>query len=983
MNPFERVIFFINNTYMIKSRIQISFLILILFSQITFPQPQKVDVDAYMNTALLHMRAGRYGEAIDQLNKYITAVPQESGGYNLRAMCFEKRQQYEYGRLDYRRAIAIEKRDAIKRAEYERNLQHLLDIWYPILLKKIEGHLREIAIDPNQPFNYLEIGKTYKLMEIWDKSEEWYDKYLARDDNASPDEIIRYTEVLAKTGSIVKGEKILKKFTDRYPGDWRLWSRYGYFTMWLGKYQIAKKAFETALGFKPFFKEAQDGLDMATNKAYVTQENPRAFEKEYPIDRYYRILRRNPNDFETRFKLVDNLIQAGRLEEAYQQLQFIGVTKSEDARYKDKWEFVTETRTKTYKEKLDNAKASLSANPNDKDAIKMIAEYYEYLAEYDSAMVMLDRYFEQNPEEKDEPLRYRWARISAWSREFDKAIDITDKLLQDSPNNIDYQLFRAQVSVWINRDIDLAKQYLNNVLKVRPDNVQALVSMGSIKLIEKDFEAAQQMADKAKEIDATNDDVTKLQSNIDWQKLRFEEEKLYAILEEGRNRVLANDPNGALPFYEDYFSKAEPNNQILREYGDVLFQAKNYPKALETYNQVLSAGPNYDAQLQRARLYFAMNDTVNTIREFKDLVRQDSSDYDANLTLGDSYSKFGEPDSARMIYNNLLDWKDIDSTQIATIKQRKGWLPVTGIASIFETFPSYVSLNPSVSYYSDNMSFRLFGGGLRMELGVTKFLSFGILFFRNSLRASSASLNQDIISTYNFTGEQLFTTFKGLILFRFFDNLRLSVGLGISTVLGKFTRDDYDINASYEKRDTVGISLSYKNTDAALILYSPYLIDIRNYAAIYNFNGYFRNRDGLKISGLFQYVSVDAGNAGNDFNIRLGKYFWPDFAIGYEYAYSNYKIKSDYYYSPRNFESHCIWLDNDLDKKENLRVSIGGKIGIIPQSTLLALEGHIEAEYTPIKKLILSGKISIGSSSRNNSSYRYFSGQLSAYWNIF
>src|SRR3989339_417469 len=114
MNPFERVVFFINNTYMIKSRIQISFLILILFSQITFPQPQKVDVDAYMNTALLHMRAGRYGEAIDQLNKYITAMPQESGGYNLRAMCFEKRQQYEYGRLDYRRAIAIEKRDAIK-----------------------------------------------------------------------------------------------------------------------------------------------------------------------------------------------------------------------------------------------------------------------------------------------------------------------------------------------------------------------------------------------------------------------------------------------------------------------------------------------------------------------------------------------------------------------------------------------------------------------------------------------------------------------------------------------------------------------------------------------------------------------------------------------------------------------------------------------------------------------------------------------------
>lgn len=960
-----------------------STLILILLLQISFAQQQKVDVDVYKNTALLHMRAGRYGEAIDQLNKYITALPQESEGYNLRATCFEKRQQYEYGRLDYRRAIAIETRDATKRAEYERNLQRLIDIWYPILNKKIEGHLREIAIDPNKPFNYLEIGKTYKLMEIWDKAEEWYDKYLSRDDNASPDEIIRYTEILAKTGSIVKGEKILKKFTDRYPGDWRLWSRYGYFTLWLGKFQISIKAFENALGFKPFFKEAQDGLDMATNKAYVTQESPRAFEKEYNIDRYYRVLRKNPNDFDTRFKLVDELIKANRLEEAYQQLQFIGVTRPDDELYKEKLTFVTETRAKTYKENLDNAKTRLLTNPADKDAIKMVAEYYEYLAEYDSAMVMLDQYFEQNPDEKDATLRFKWARISAWSREFDKAIDITDKLLQDSPNNLDYQLFRAQTSVWINRDIDLAKQYLTNVLKSRPDNIQALVTMGSVKLIEKDFEGAQQEADKAKNIDPTNDDVTKLQSNIDWQKMRFEEEKLYAILEQGRKNVLDGDCAGALPFYEDFLSKAEPNNQIIKEYGDVLFCAKNYPKALETYNKVLFAGPNYDAQLQRAKLYFAMNDTVNTIHEFKDLVRQDSSDYDANITLGDSYAKFGEPDSARIVYNNLLDWKDIDSTQIAAIKQKKGWLPITGIASIFATFPNYVGLNPSTSYYADNASFRLFGGGARMELGVSRFLSLGVSFYRTSMKANAASLNQDVISKYTFTGYELFTTLKGFILFRFSDNLSLGVGLGTSNAQGKYIRDDNDISFRYEKKDTIGFSLTYQNSDAALILNSPYLLDNRYYAALYKFSTFYRNREGLKLSLYFQYIGVNDGNAGNDFNIRVGKYFWPNIAVGYEYAYSNYKIKSDYYYSPRNFESHCFWLDNDLDRQENLKVSIGGKIGLVPQSTLTALEGHIEVEYQPIKKLMFSGRIGIGSTSRDNSSYRYFSGQLSAFWNIF
>ncbi len=968
---------------MIKSRIQISILILILLSQISFTQQQKVDIGIYKYTALLHMKAGRYGEAIDQLNKYITALPQESEGYNLRATCFEKRQQYEYGRLDYKRAISIETRDETKRAEYEKNLQRLLDIWYPILNKKIEGHLREIARDPNQPFNYLEIGKTYKLMEIWDKSEQWYDEYLKRDDNASPDEILRYTEVLAKTGSIVKGERILKKFTDRYPGDWRLWSRYGYFTMWLGKYQIAIKAFETALGFKPFFKEAQDGLDMATNKAYVTQEAPRAFEKEYPIDRYYRVLKRNPKDLETRFKLVDELIQTNRLEEAYKQLQFIGVTKPDDSRYKEKWTYVTDTRTKTYREKLDNAKVLLASNPTDIEAIKMAAEYYDYLAEYDSAMVMLDKYFEQNPDEKDASLRFRWARISAWSREFDKAIEITDNLLQDYPNNLDYQLFRAQASVWINHDIELAKQYLENVLNARPENIEALVSMSSIKLIERDFDGAIALANKAKEIDPINENVITLLSNIDWHKMRAEEEKLYAILELGRQSVIKNDCKSALPFYEDYLSKAEPNSLILKEYGDVLFCAKNYSKALDAYNKVLSAGPNYNARLQRAKLYYAMDDTANVIHEFKDLVRQDSSNYDANLSLGDSYAKFGDPDSARMVYNNLLDWKDLDSTRILMIKQRKSWLPVTDLVSIFESFPSNIGFAPSGLFYTDNLSFRILQYGGRLELGVTSFLSLGVTYMKTLLKANPAGLDQNIVSSMFFSGDKRLTTLKWHVLIRLSKNLTFGYGSGSSNSQGLFVRDEQDAYARYEKKDTLSVNLFYQNSDASLILYSPYLLDIRYYAQLYKLEGYYIHRDGLKFSGRFQYISVEDNNEGNDFMIRIGKYFYRNMAVGYEYAYTNYKFKSSYYYSPKNYESHSLWIDQYLEKSESLQVLIGGKIGQVPKNSFLTLEGHLELFYNVSKKFSVTGKMSFGSTSRDESSYRYFSGQLSAYWSIF
>ncbi len=954
-----------------------------MISQLNIAQQKNNVVDALMKTALSHMSAGRYGEAVDQLNKYIAALPQDPVGYYLQAQCLEKRQSYENARLQFRRAISLQK-DAAQRSKYEQDLQKMLNYWYALLSKKIEGHRREIAIDPNKPFNYLEIGKSYMWMEIWDKAEQWYDEYLMRDDNASPDEIIRYSIILAKTGSIVKGEKILKKYTDRYPQDWRLWSRYGYFTMWLGKYQIARKAFESALSYKPFFKEAEDGLDLVNKQAYLVQDDQRAYEKEFPIDRYYRLLRRKSSDHETRFKLIDELIIANRIEEAYEQLKIVSVSKSEDERYKVKWDYVTAYRDSVYRTRIDNAKAVLLKDAYDKAALKDVANYYDYLQDYDSAMVMLDRYYEKYPAEPDQELRFRYAKISAWSRDFEKAITITDGLLVKYPNNLDYQLFRAQVSVWTNRDLELAENYLNNVLKTLPNDLQAIISKASLILIRQEFEEAQKLADRAKDIDPENDDVVKLQSNIDWQKMRAEEEKIYAILELGRQRVQDGDPAGSIQYYEEYMTKAEPNDLIKKEFADVLFSAKDYTRSLDTYNQVIGNGENYQAQMQRAKLYYSMGDSLTAISEFKELVKKDSADFEARLYLGDSYAKARQPDSARAVYNMLLETWQLDSTQTKMVVQRKGWLPITGIAAIIESFPNYVGFAPSALYYADNLSFRILTGGGRIDLGLTRFLSVGVTFLRHQVRANPASLDQNLIDTIpNFYTSQRFTTFKGHVFLRFSDQLNMGVGMGKSSGDGFFTRDEQDAFIKFERTDTVSVTLQYQNSDASLILYSPYLISIRQMARFYNIQGYYRHRTGVKVEGRFQYIAVDDGNEGNNFYLRLGRYFYKDLAVGYEYAYDNYKWKSPYYYSPRNFESHSIWVDNELDRKENLRVTIGGKLGIIPQGALIVLEGHFDGMYKPIPSLMIAGRVGIGSTSRDNSSYRYFSGQLSAYWTIF
>ncbi|MDZ7763107.1 MAG: tetratricopeptide repeat protein [Melioribacteraceae bacterium] len=58
-------------------------------------------------------------------------------------------------------------------------------------------------------------------------------------------------------------------------------------------------------------------------EGYMVQQTPRSFEREeYPIDRYYRVLRNDPNNDEARYMLIQFLMNESRYEEAVEQLQY-------------------------------------------------------------------------------------------------------------------------------------------------------------------------------------------------------------------------------------------------------------------------------------------------------------------------------------------------------------------------------------------------------------------------------------------------------------------------------------------------------------------------------------------------------------------------------------------------------------------------------------------------------------------------------------
>ena len=947
----------------------------------TFIQQHEVHaqsvVDAMKAEALREMQVGRYGEAIDVLNRYISARPQQADGYNYRGICYEKRQQYELSVYDYRSARKLEPNNK----EINNNLNRATNSWYSLLYNEIEGYKREIAINPNNPDNYLAIGKDYKNLGQWPVAEVWYDKYLTLA-HASPDEIIRYSEILAKNNHIAKGWPILNRYTQEYPNDQRLWSRFGYFSLWLGKTKIAISSFESSLALKPYFKEAMDGLDLAKGKGYIFTVNDTSYKNFnyglppvrpsfiYPIDKYYGIIKRNHSDNETRLKLLKALIEVERYEEARQQVIALENAKYDSLEVGPISSQLDSISTALYQVKINQLMAKFSHDSTDKNTVIGLGTYYRRMENYDSALVVYTIYLNKYPE--DEEVLFAYAQAEASNRDYNRALEKVDILLKMQPNSLKYKLFSGQLNVWLGQNIDTAKVLLEDVLRQDPDNLGALIAYSSLNMRQNNFAVAQDYIEKVRALSPDSPDLKTLETTLETQKLRYQQEQNFAILQEGRRLWGDGQCSDAVAKYDEYMSKSESNILVEKEYADVNVCAHNYQKAIDIYNSILSQGYDYNTDLSKAEAYFAMGDSVNSLQAFQVLKSSHTDDFNVNLYLGDSYLKMHEYKKARYVYENMEDSLKLDSTQTAMVQMRYKWLPVTGFKSFFNSFPTYALITPRASFYADNIGTRSYTEGLRLDLGVTSFLTVGVEGFRTDLSSNSLQ----VISN----------TFKWDFTMRLAERIIFGLDFGDNyynySYTANFTQPIVEIFLRTEDPNHYLAYGDYLRTDASQVIPSAYTIIYRLTADLTKAGGYYQFNSGLKFSVDGTYLSFSDGNTGYNLALKLGKYFYPDFMLGFEYYTAAFNHTTLNYFSPTSYSTDNIFADWDIIKDTTITVTIGGLLGFVSNSSYILRQGYASAMWRVFDKLTLTGIIAGGSSFLNVTGYSSFSGYFAAYWTL-
>lgn len=1002
------------------------------------------------------MRQGKFEEAIDQFNKFIAANPGRAEGYHLRGLSYEQSKQYQYSVLDLRRARKLDPANN----EIKQDLDRVVAIWYKQLNQKIEGHKRDILADPNNAISYLEIGKSYRWLEDWRNAEVWYDEYLKRDENISADEIIRYTEILSKTGSITKGERILKKYIGLHPDDWRIWSRYGYFALWLGKFKIAEDAFKSSLRIKPNFQEAKEGLKLSNRQGYLTQyqEKQKVKERaESQIDRSFRLLNDEPENYQIRFDLIDELIAANRYEDAYQQLQYLSTAYKDDEKFKTQFKIVTDYRDSTFSKDVDHYTELLKENPSDKEAVMKLAAAYGNLFYYNSAIEILEEYLQDIPDDQDLDARFKYSQYCAWNYEWEKATVQIDKLLELNPDNLDYQLLRGQISIMTVNDLEIAEKYLLNVFSNRPNDLNALMALTTLYVWKTNFPEAEKYLNLAKQVAPNSPDVERSERNLVLHKAEYDELAALNSLKVDANNLFTEGKCGdAFEKYNKYISKQSViTRDELIEYANICSCAKKYTQAIEAYSKALDQQYDYSLSIKRAVNYYYNQDSVRAAEELESLSKVKPDDDEARLILADAYTSTFHLEKAEEIYRDLkLNAKDEkqkqlidermmllgdnymedkklekaekifdeinksiidiplkkdlnqkliflgdayvmnerysdakrvyynllnesqDTVESQTVRERINWLPPSGLSrgisdikNFFSLFlPNKMGISPFSNYYSDNQKFRLWNYGINAEAVFFSFLSLGASVTR-------ANLNNSIF-------DKDFTQLKGIAGIYFSKYISLKGSYGIWEIFGEPDKSIGDITLKYDDENDFSALLSFENNDARMTLYSSNLIMSRINIDYYRLNLIYNYNEVLKLSGFYNYFRLDDGNEGNDFQIRLGRKFFEDGIFGYEYFFSDYAFTSVRYYSPQNYDSHCLWGEWNWTLR-NLKLKAGGKIGYVPSADFTLEEISCEAVYNPIVSLTIVGKIGYGNNSRYGDSYKNITASLNAFWVVF
>ncbi|CRX38107.1 tetratricopeptide repeat protein [Estrella lausannensis] len=524
--------------------------------------------------------------------------------------------------------IAEGRYDTAKKILEQLVRQNPSTVWVQQALKNAElGPALEQVEELEQKGNYQQALFVLSELQKKDPDSVQLYKYLAQVNN----QMKRYSQSI----------ELLNEGIGRFPKNMSLRMALGFTYLAKNDLDMADYIFKKAIEQGVSLSDAQAGL----GRIALLRGNKNQALKLYQIS-----LELNPTNILTLSYIADLLLADKNYQEAievYNQILKINPKavfakqKIEEALMDPYFEKIKKeidlSRIETIYEEL------LRKFPHNPTGYLQFAEFLRSRENYAKAILVTDQGILINHD--NIPLIQERALNYLLKKEFAKALSDYNTILAIQPQNVEALSGVGRI-LSNTGDIEGAEKLYLESLKIDPNNQTALNYLLDLKLKQKAYLEA---AELAQSVMITN-------PQADWAREQYINARWGTLFDEAESLQKEGRLQEALKVLETIQKQAPSSERVYIDIGSILTKEKRYKEAIKIYREGIDANPQSDQlYINLGLIYLELNQTEEARFLFNQALRKNPRNADAIAGLGKTVQAEGNEEKAKLLYLSALD----------------------------------------------------------------------------------------------------------------------------------------------------------------------------------------------------------------------------------------------------------------------------------------------------------------------------------------
>lgn len=423
----------------------------------------------------------------------------------------------------------------------------------------IQRYTQALKKDDTNPLHYINRGRVYIDIGEYELAKKDFADAIHADPK-NPDSYFYMAEINYL-------ERDLRSALNNYNESFKLGNRTsrlffnrGYLRKYFAQYELALKDFEEALKINPDYIEIYE---------YQGEVYSQLGQYDHALDSYQQVIDRDPYRDQIYVERAIILSARGKVKEAFLELQD-GLAFNHDS-----WSIYV-NRAVLYEEYGDlelaekDYRKAIELNSKDRFSHQMLAKILEKTGRAEESLVHYRTYLAL---ELGNKTNFKSDLPSDIEKEQEKDLSFYDLALENSPNNIEIRIKRADL-LRQKGEREKALDDYKAILKLNPNHTKALVMVAEYWIFKKDLRKATRFLDRAQKRNADFSEIYFYRGEIYFQ----QGETIRAI--ESLNKAIQLDNK----FHQAYAKRAE----IHLSFGDFFTAGRDYNKASQIAPQISS-----------------------------------------------------------------------------------------------------------------------------------------------------------------------------------------------------------------------------------------------------------------------------------------------------------------------------------------------------------------------------------------------------------